>query len=249
MTSSGSVAVVTGGARGIGRAIAHRLLDDGYSVGVLDVIEPADDGLAEQARQLGRGLVALGTDVGDPDEVELARHEVETQLGPVAALVNNAAIYPRAFALELDWKIWSEVVRVNLGGAFLCSKAFGAGMVARGAGAIVNVASGAIYTGHIRGTAYAAAKSGLVGLTRSLALEWAPTVRVNLVVPGVTDTAQPLGSGRTRDEIVAAAAESVPLGRIGEGRDVAGAVSFLLGPDSAYITGGSVCVNGGSVMR
>lgn len=244
----GEVAVVTGAAQGIGAAIAMRLARDGYDVALLDLNDRAER-VASDIRAGGRRSLFVSTDVSDPRQVDAAHCVVRDSLGVARVLVNNAAIYPRSTMAELDWELWCRVLAVNLGGAFLCSKLFGGAMVNGAGGVIVNIGSGASTLGVSRGAHYAAAKGGLVSLTRSLALEWAPRVRVNLVLPGQIDTEQPLGSGRTRQEIIATAKAKVPMRRIGAPADVAGVVAFLVGPDAGYLTGASVSANGGVVME
>lgn len=246
-SSNDRVAVVTGAAKGIGRAIALRLARDGRDVALLDV-EPLA-GVVGEIEQLGRRSLAVTTDVSDPEQVEAAARHVAEDFGDVSVLVNNAGIFPRAPALEVGWDLWQRVLAVNLGGTFLCSQAFGRSMLAAGRGAIVNLASGRAIEGAPKGAHYAASKGGIISLSRSLAQEWAPTVRVNVVIPGLTDTDQPLASGATREELRVQAAQRVPMGRIGEPEDVAGLVAFLVSPDASYITGASMCVNGGSIMQ
>lgn len=252
MTASGAgreaarTAVVTGGAKGIGRAIALRLARDGYDIAVLDV--GAMEEVAAGVERSGRRVVTITTDVGEPDQVDAAAERVAQTFGTAAVLVNNAGIFPRDSVMDLDWDAWNRVLSVNLGGTFLCSKAFGGRMLRAGGGAIVNLASGRALQGAARGSHYAASKGGIISFTRSLAQEWAPTVRVNVVIPGLTDTDQPLASGTSAEDLRARAQQQIPLGRIGQPDDVAGVVAFLVGPDAAYITGASVCVNGGSIM-
>lgn len=244
---SAGVAVVTGAARGIGRAVALRLARDGYDVALLDTI-PEAEAVAEDIRRLGRGALFVGADVSDPDQVAAAERRVAADLGTVRVLVNDAGVYPRSAALELDWSTWQRVLDVNLGGTFLCSRMFAARMVGGDGGAIVNIASSKAVTGAAEGAHYAASKGGIVALTKSLAMEWAPTVRVNAVLPGLTMTDLARGSGASDDDIRARARAKVPLGRVGEPDDVAGVVAFLAGPDAAYMTGASLHVNGGSLM-
>jgi NAD(P)-dependent dehydrogenase (short-subunit alcohol dehydrogenase family) len=242
------VAVVTGGAKGIGRATALRLAADGFDVAVLDVDDDLER-VADEVRDLGRRCFALRTDVAVPEQVTEAGDAVVDSLGVPSVLVNNAAIWPRSHAVEMKWEEWQRVLGVNLSGPFLCSVAFGRMMLAAGDGAIVNISSGVATIGAVQGAHYTATKGGLISLTRSLAREWAPTVRVNVVLPGLTDTDQPLGTGMSREELYAMAEETVPLGRIGQAADIAGVVSFLVSADAAYLTGAGISANGGLVME
>lgn len=245
-SSGEGVALVTGGVAGIGRAICRELARNGYDIGVLDVVsEPAD--LSREIAELGVRVAYAKADVSSPDEVVRGYDALCQTLGPPIALVNNAGIYPRHAAIDMPYELWRRVLDVNLGGAFLCSQAAAPAMLADGVGAIVNIASGRALQGAVKGSHYAASKSGLIGLTRSLAAEWAPTIRVNAVIPGLTDTAQPRQDGASGEEIRARGTR-IPLKRIGQPADIARVVKFLLSGDAAYITGQSICVNGGSIM-
>jgi NAD(P)-dependent dehydrogenase (short-subunit alcohol dehydrogenase family) len=142
---------------------------------------------------------------------------------------------------------WERVLRVNLTGTFLCARAAAQRMKEAGRGVIVNTASGRGLAGAAKGAHYAASKAGIIALTKSLALDWAPYgIRVNCVIPGLADTAQP--RGELSDEELYAMGSRIPLGRIAEPADIAGVVAFLLGEDAAYMTGQSVAVNGGAIM-
>lgn len=241
------VAVVTGGSKGIGRAIALLLGAHGSDVAILDPLSTGEQ-VAAQIRSAGRRALHLLTDVADEASVAEAARHVAERLGPVRVLVNNAGIYRRGAALELPFAEWQQTLAVNLSGAFLCSRAFAPAMLAAGGGAIVNIASGRALEGAAGGSAYASSKAGLLGLTRSLAREWAPTIRVNTVVPGVTDTDQPRESGVSDEELYARGTR-IPLGRIGAPEDVAEVVLFLVGPAARYVTGQTVAVNGGAIMH
>ncbi len=240
------VAVVTGGSKGIGRAIVLALAQRGYDVAILDPLA-AGSAVAEQVAGLGARALYLPVDVSSESAVGSAAQAVTGQLGACHLLVNNAGIFPRADAIDMPFSIWQRVLNVNLGGAFLCSQAFAPGMLAAGTGVIINIASGRGIQGAARGGShYAASKGGLIALTRSLAQEWAPRIRVNVVVPGVTHTDQPLEA--TTVEELYARGSRIPLGRIGQPEDVANAVCLLASDDSSYITGQCLAVNGGAVM-
>jgi NAD(P)-dependent dehydrogenase (short-subunit alcohol dehydrogenase family) len=240
------IAVVTGGSKGIGRAIALALAQRGYDIAILD---PLDCGraVAGEVIALGQRALYLPLDVSSEPAVKEAAQQVAAQLGTCRLLVNNAGIFPRASAIDMPFSLWQRVLNVNLGGAFLCSQAFAPGMLQAGAGIIINIASGRGIQGAARGGAhYAASKGGLIALTRSLAQEWAPHIRVNTLVPGVTHTDQPL-EATTVDELYARGGR-IPLGRIGQPEDVANGVCLLASDDASYITGQSLAVNGGAVM-
>lgn len=243
-----NVAIVTGGAKGIGRAIALALSGRGYAVAVLDVLDAQGQRTADDLAAQGYSGCYFHTDVSDEVAVSAAVANVHERYGPPSLLVNNAGIYPRAEARDMPYALWQKVLGVNLGGAFLCSRSVAPLMLERGGGAIINIASGRALEGAIAGSHYAASKAGLLSLTRSLALEWSPTIRVNAVIPGVTDTDQPREGGTT-DEALYARGKRIPLGRIGQPEDVAKAVCFLASDEAGYITGQSLCVNGGSIMH
>ena len=241
-----STAVVTGASKGIGRAIALALAPR-YAVAILDPLRQGQQVIAEVAGRGQRGMY-LPVDVSDEPSVLGAVERISAELGPPTLLVNNAGIFPRAAALQMPFADWMRTVTVNLGGTFICSRAFAPGMLANGGGCIVNVASGRALQGAVRGSHYAASKAGIIGLTRSLAQEWAPTIRVNVVIPGVTDTDQPRQEGISDQELYARGAQ-IPLGRIGQPEDIARVVCFLASQEAGYITGQSLCVNGGAIMQ
>jgi NAD(P)-dependent dehydrogenase (short-subunit alcohol dehydrogenase family) len=244
---AGDVAVVSGGGGGFGRAISRRLASGGARIAVWDWKEDAGHETVEAVEKEGGEARFYKVDIGDAKGVEAAAAEVVRDLGVPYLLMNNASIYPRASVLEMDPELWEKVIRVNLSGYFFCSRAFGRHMVERKRGNIINVASGRAIQGTPRGAHYAASKAGIVSLTKSLAMEWAPFgIRVNCVVPGVSLTAQPLEDS-TLDELLARS-NRFPLGRIGHPDDIACMVAFLAGPDAAYMTGQSVAMNGGQIM-
>lgn len=245
--ASGDVVIVTGAAQGFGRAIARRLASQGARVAVWDVQPP--DETVRLCREAGGVAQGWQVDVGRDDQIVGGVEQVEAAWGIPYALVNNAGIHPRSAALEMDTAFWDRVLRVNLTGTFVCSRTVGRRMVAAGKGVIVNIASGRALEGAVNGAPYAASKAGIIALTKTLALEWAKhDIRVNCVIPGVSDTAQPLEApGETRESLLARGPR-IPLGRIGQPEDVAGIISFLLGPDATYMTGQSVAVNGGAIM-
>jgi len=248
MTATDRVAVVTGGAQGIGFAIAHRLARSGQFEVVVVVDREGSPGDTSAAIQTDTcQAVFVRGDVSQEADVREAVSEAE-RYGRPTAVVNNAAVFPRRASLDMPFEEWLAVLRVNLGGTFLVSREFARGMLERGGGVIVNIASGRAFGGAVLGSHYASSKGGLISLTRSLALEWAPVIRVNAVVPGVTDTAQPRQTGISDEELYARGA-NIPLGRIGQPDDVAKVVEVLTGPAGEFVTGQAWCVNGGAIMR
>jgi NAD(P)-dependent dehydrogenase (short-subunit alcohol dehydrogenase family) len=249
--NDGRVAVVTGGAKGIGWATVEALVADGARPVLLDRDE---DALASAARQLAeRGVDhhAATLDVSDEAAVENAFAKVVARYGRIDILVNNAGIALRKPTLELSLADWQAVVDVNLNGVFLCSRAAGRTMVAAGRGAIVNVASmmGLSGGGLYPNLSYHSTKGGVVNLTRALAVEWAGHgVRVNAVAPTWVKT--DLTQGLFKDPaLVARVLRVTPLQRLAEPADVADAIVFLASERAAMITGHTLPVDGGFLAQ
>jgi 3-oxoacyl-[acyl-carrier protein] reductase len=248
MRLEGKVALVTGAQQGIGRAIAVALARDGADVGVNFLDDaPAAERVAGEIRGLGRRAVTVQGDVSRTASVESMVKTVVDTLGPPDVLVNNAGVFPRASFLELQEREWDHVLGINLKGSFLCAQAVARALVAAGRpGAIVNISSSAV-RGDPRGVHYSSSKAGVVGLTRAMALALAPHgIRVNAIAPGLTDTAQPR-YGNTEEQIVERARE-IPLGRIAQPEEIAKVAVFLASPESGWVTGELIHVNGGFYM-
>jgi NAD(P)-dependent dehydrogenase (short-subunit alcohol dehydrogenase family) len=233
-----STALVTGAGQGIGRAIARRLTEDGYSVIVVDL--DAETAKAAAAEVGGRAEVC---DISDPDAV----HELAATVDDLDVLVNNAGIFPRADFLAMTEEEWDRVLAVNLKGSAFCAQAAARAMVAAGQpGVIINLASAAV-RGTPVGVHYSATKNGVVGITRSMALALAPHgIRVNAIAPGLTDPAQPRYGNS--DAEVRAMGAALPLGRLGRPEDIAAMAVFLASDQAAWITGQVYHVNGGGYM-
>jgi NAD(P)-dependent dehydrogenase (short-subunit alcohol dehydrogenase family) len=239
--------IVTGAAQGIGRAVALRLAVRGAHIAVWDTKADGVEDTARLCREQGAAARAATVDVGNVDQIEAAVAAFEREWGRPDGLVNNAGIFPRARALDMNLAEWEHVLRVNLTGTFVCARAVAARMKEDGRGAIVNMASGRALAGAANGAHYSASKGGIIALTKSLAHDWAGYgIRVNCVIPGITDTAQP--RVEMGDNELYAMGARIPLGRIGQPQDIAAAVAFLLGDDAAYVTGQSIAVNGGAIM-
>lgn len=229
------VALVTGGARGIGLAVVRRLLHDGFEVVVASRSTVTPD--AE----------CVICDVSDRHSVDRLVGHIERTRGRLDVLVNNAGVGSRTPLLSLSVPEWERLHAVNLTAAFHCTQAVAPIMARGGWGRIVNVASLAARAGgRLSSPAYAAAKAGLLGLTRAAALALGPLgITVNAVCPGIiaTDMTSDLG-----EDLRTGLRAQIPLGRLGEPEDVAGVVAFLCGEDSRYVTGATIDVNGGMYM-
>ena len=243
MTSlSGKIAVVTGGARGIGEGIAARLVRDGAQVYALDKSPP------ESARD---GVTWLETDVTSQASVAAAFKRVDEQTGQVDILVNNAGIQRVGLIGKISFEDYSSVIATHLNGFFLCASEVVPRMVKRGSGgAIVSIASTAAFVGLPGRSPYCAAKAGILGLTRALSLEVASAkIRVNAVAPGFTRTKfieQGLADGSLQEDWMVA---RVPMHRLAQVEEIAEAVRFLCGDESSYMTGQSIVVDGGWIVQ
>lgn len=241
------IALVTGSSRGIGRGIALELARRGWDVCVNCVRqEQAARETAERIRALGQNAVAVRADVADGAAVAAMVRQAEEELGPVSLAVNNAGIAGQALFQDVTDEMWNRYLAVNLGGARNVIRAVLPHMLDVKAGCIVNISSIWGLRGASCETTYACTKAALIGLTRSLALELAPSgIRVNCVAPGVIDTdmVQVLGQETLRD-----LAEQTPLGRLGTPEDVAHAVAFLASEEAGFITGQVLGADGGFIV-
>jgi dehydrogenase/reductase SDR family protein 4 len=245
---AGKAAIVTGGRRGIGRAIALALAEAGADVALGDrVVEDGElEAVAAEIKKMGRRSIAIRADITKKADVDSLVQKTLAELGAVDILVNNAAMNIRAPLLELNEEGWDKVIDTDLKGYYLCSQAVAKVMVKQKQGNIINIAStAAMYTAPEMG-AYCIAKAGVVMLTRILAVELAQyNIRVNAVAPSMVKTkfSQPLWADpKTLKEIEA----GIPLGRLAEPSDIVGPVLFLVSEASAYITGHTIVVDGGS---
>jgi NAD(P)-dependent dehydrogenase (short-subunit alcohol dehydrogenase family) len=241
------VVVITGAAQGIGRAIALALAARSARLALWDIDEQRCAGTAAECAAIGAQAIHSRVDVSDFHQVKSAAELTHQNYGPVFGLVNNAGIFPRATILDSTPELWRMVLGVNLLGMVFCVQAIVPSMIRQNRGVVVNIASGRALQGTPRGAHYAASKAGIVSLTKSMAMEFGPFgIRSNAVIPGITETAQPLAD-TTLEELRARGAH-LPLGRIGQPEDIADAVVFLLSDESRYITGQSIAVNGGAIM-
>jgi meso-butanediol dehydrogenase / (S,S)-butanediol dehydrogenase / diacetyl reductase len=241
--SNPRVAVVTGGARGIGRAIGEWFLRHDYHVALLDRDAPTLDRTVTELGIADR-LLAVHCDVSDPAQVERAAAEVMARFGRVDALVNNAGVAVFRPVLETTFEDWRTVLATNLDGAFLCTQAFGALMAANGGGAIVNIASISGLRASTLRVAYGTSKAALIHMTKQHAVELGNVgVRVNVIAPGPVETemAKLVHSVAIRSDYV----DTIPLGRYGTTEEMADAVGFLCSEQASFINGQVLAVDGG----
>ncbi|WP_293985896.1 3-oxoacyl-[acyl-carrier-protein] reductase [uncultured Megasphaera sp.] len=247
MQLTGKTAVVTGGSRGIGRAVAVTLAEAGADVAI---IYAGNTAAAEETTKMieekGVKALAIQCDVSDEKAVAAMMKTVKKELGRVDILVNNAGITRDGLLMIMKEEDWQAVLDTNLNGAFHCTKAAARLMMKQRCGSIINITSVVGETGNAGQANYAAAKAGLIGFTKSVAKELASrNVRCNAIAPGciATDMTAVLG-----DEAVANMVKNIPLGRVAQPEEVAKAVLFLASDDASYITGQVLNVDGGMVM-
>ena len=247
MRLKGKSAVVTGAAQGIGRAIALGLAREGANVAVADLQRDKAEDVAAEARNFDVTAIAVQTDVASEESVANLARQALGRFDRVDILVNDAGIFPQARVTEMSEEIWDRVLDVNLGGNFLCCRAFVPSMRAQKSGRIISIASGIAHTGTVAGAHYAASKAGIIGFIKALAREVGPEgVTANAVCPNIIDTELPR-SHRTPAEMHERLIRN-PLGYAMQPEDLVGTVLFLASDAASYITGQAVNVNCGTVM-
>ncbi|MCX5045416.1 SDR family oxidoreductase [Aldersonia sp. NBC_00410] len=246
---TGRTAIVTGGASGIGAAIARRLAADSALVAIFDVNADAAVAAASAIESNGGKAVGIGVDVTDRASIDAGVAEVRARLGRPAILVNNAGLSSDQPFLETTAETWNRILAVNLTGSFDCCQAVLPDMIDEGWGRIVNISSSSVHSGAPRMAAYVSAKSAVVGLTKVLALEFSPHgITVNTIPPGFIDTPM-LRASVARGEVhVSSQEKRTPVRRIGQPEDVAATCAFLVSEEAGYITGQVIGVNGGRNM-
>lgn len=240
-------ALVTGSSRGIGRAIATKLAREGWNV-CINYIERQDK--AEELEKMlaaeGCSVMSCRADVAKREQVEAMVKKVKERFGAISLLVSNAGVAGQCLIQEVSDEMWERYFDVNVRGAFNCVQAVLPDMLHEKQGSIITISSIWGLRGASCEVTYSATKAALIGFSRSLAVELAPSgIRVNCIAPGVIDTDM---LDALPDEIMDSLAEQTPMGRIGKAEDIAGAVSFLAGEQAGFITGQVICADGGFIV-
>jgi NAD(P)-dependent dehydrogenase (short-subunit alcohol dehydrogenase family) len=242
----GDVALVTGAASGIGRAIAQAIAASGAAVGLVDLTEQTSEETENEISGSGGRAVSIAADVTDLSQLRAAVERTEAVFGPLTLAVNSAGIANAAPAETMSLEQWQRVYDVDVAGLFLSCQAEGEAMLRNGRGSIVNISSmsGTIVNRGLQQVHYNSAKAAVSHLTRSLAVEWVDRgVRVNAVSPGYTAT--PMNTRPEMVDLVAQFSKEIPIGRYAEPEEIAGPVVFLLSPAASYCTGVDLLVDGG----
>lgn len=246
---AGKVAIVTGAANGIGRAIAIRLAGEGAKVALADIQLDSAEQAAAEIRRGSAAAIAVALDVTKLDEAIAAADRVERELGPIDILVNNAGWDVVLPFVESTPDLWDKVIAINFRGMLNCCKAVAPRMQSRGAGKIVSISSDAARVGSSGEAVYAGCKAAIIAFSKTLARELAANhINVNVVCPGPTDTALLKNAMKGREKVLEAMARSIPFRRLGQPADLAGAVAFFASSDSDFVTGQVLSVSGGLTM-
>ncbi|MDM1281781.1 glucose 1-dehydrogenase [Acinetobacter indicus] len=246
------VVIVTGGAGGIGSATCRRLAEEGAKVAIFDMNMTAAEQLAQEINQQNGQALAVQCDITNHNTVEQAVQQVESQLGPVDGLVNNAGWDIFKPFVKTNPQEWDKLIQINLVGMLNMHFTVLKGMVERNTGSIVNIASDAARVGSSGEAVYAACKGGLLSFSKTLAREHSRhNIKINVICPGPTDTALLAGvteGASNPEKLREAFIRSIPLGRLGQPEDLASAIAFFLSEDASFITGQVLSVSGGLTM-
>ncbi|MGF7236361.1 MAG: SDR family NAD(P)-dependent oxidoreductase [Frankia sp.] len=243
---SGHTAIVTGGASGIGGAISRRLAVDGAAVAIFDVNGESVTAAVAAIEAAGGKALGVTVDVTDRPGIDAGVEEVRNRLGRPTILVNSAGMTPHGPFLEITPEVWNHTLAVNLTGTFHCCQAVLPDMIEEGWGRIVNISSSSVHSGSAQLASYVSAKSGVVGLTKVLALEFGRRgITVNTIPPGFIDTPMLRNSEKGGLMGVEQQIARTPVGRIGRPEDIAATCAFLVSEEASYITGQIIGVNGG----
>ncbi|HBR21171.1 MAG TPA: 3-oxoacyl-ACP reductase [Nitrospiraceae bacterium] len=246
MDLKGQVAVITGGARGIGKTIAEALARKGVNIVIADISSEQAQGTATEMEKLGVKATGAGLDVSKSEEVVKVFSEIAKDYGKIDILVNNAGITRDGLIMRMKEEDWDAVININLKSVFLCSKEAVKVMAKQRYGRIINISSVVAFMGNPGQANYSASKAGIVGLTKTTAKEYASRgITANAVAPGFITTAM---TDALPENVKEDMKRAIPLGRFGTTDDVANAVVFLASPEAGYITGQVIHVNGGMYM-
>lgn len=241
------IAIVTGAGQGIGRAIALGMAREAASIFIADLNAANANTVKQEITARGGRAAALCTDISEEQSVRAMVDVALKEFHRIDVLVNNAGIFPTSPVEEMQEEEWDRVIGTNLVGTFLCSKAVVPHLLEQRSGRIISLTSGRAFQGAKNGAHYAASKAGIIGFSKSLALELAPhEITVNVLCPGITDTAQP--RGHQTEEQIYAQGQRIPLGRIGQPEDLVGPAIFLASEAARFITGQTILANGGGIM-
>jgi NAD(P)-dependent dehydrogenase (short-subunit alcohol dehydrogenase family) len=246
-TLKGQVAIVTGGGQGMGRGIALALGEGGTAVTIADKNLETAESVANEIKSRGSEALAVRVDVTVPSDVAQLMDAVVAKFGRIDILVNNAGVVPPITpTTDLAYDLWNLVISINLGGYILCSQAAARYMIKHNYGVIINIASVVAHACGAGVAVYCATKAGVLGLTRGLAVEWAPyNIRVNAISPGIARTANAEARRQANPKAFDTRLKRIPLGRMAETSDIGNMARFLASPESSYITGHEFTVDGG----
>lgn len=247
MIFKGKTVLVTGGSRGIGKAVALAYASEGANVVVNYTSSPEKaEAVVEEIKALGCEAMAIACDVSSDEAVEAMAETVEKEFHPIDILVNNAGVTRDGLLIRMKDSDWDQVMDINLKGTYLCTKHFGKRMLKRKSGNIVNITSVVGLTGNAGQSNYSASKAGVIGFTKSIAKEFSSRqIRVNAVAPGFIETDM---TDKLSEEVIEAYKKAIPLGRMGSPADVAKAVLFLSSDQANYMTGQILTVDGGMTL-
>lgn len=245
----GRTALVTGGNRGLGRAMALALAEAGADVAIAARDQASLDAVAKEIRALGRRAVAVSTDVTSSAAVDALVAQVIAELGGLDVLVNNSGVLHPAPLLETSDEDWDRVIATNLTGAFLCSRAAGRHFAENGGGKVINIASNFAYMGVANFVSYCSSKAAIVAFTKALAVEWAPkNIQVNAIAPGYFETDMNVDL-RADDDLLTRTLRQIPQRRMGKPEELGPLVVYLASSASDFMTGETLLLDGGQAAR
>ena len=246
---NGKVAMVTGAAQGIGKAIVSRLAAEGAKVALADVQLDSAEQTAAEIRSTGANAIAIRLDVTRLDDALAAADRIERELGPIDILVNNTGWDVVQPFLETGPELWDKLIAINFRGILNCCKAVAPRMQSRSSGKIISISSDAARVGSTGEAVYAGCKAAIIGFSKTLARELAANhINVNVVCPGPTETALLKTAMAGREKVLESMARGIPFRRLGQPADLAGAVAFFASSDSDFVTGQVLSVSGGLTM-